>query len=74
MQDANGNVLALNDSLDVDIPGRPDAPPMSVNISDMMDTTTGMVCHEINMTAANTSLVMELTPPSTMFEVSKWNL
>ena len=69
MQDANGNVLALNDSLDVDIPGRPDAPPMSVNISDVIDVATGMVYHEINVTAANTSLIMELTPPSAMFEV-----
>ena len=69
MQDVNGNVLALNDSLDVDIPGRPDAPPVSVNISDMIDSTTGMVYHEINVTTASTSLIMELTPPSAMFEV-----
>lgn len=44
---------------------------MSVNITAMLDNSTGMVFHAINVTTTNMSIIMELSPPSDVFEVRK---
>ena len=51
--------------------GSVEAPPMSVNITEAMDNSTGMVFHIVNVTTSDMSIVMELTPPSDVFEVRK---
>ena len=69
-QDEAGNPQDLNSTISLDILSLNDTvPPLSVDLYDAMDLSTGMIYHEIDVETPNMSIVMELVPPNTEFEV-----